>query len=81
MQSALLAHYILKGANIKGALLDRRVGAHADLLGLITAKSPSTGPVCDTATEKDGLVESLWFQYFMMTTVNAGLRNTASSNC
>ena len=32
-----------------------------DPLDLITDNSPSTGLVCDTVGEEDGLVESLWF--------------------
>ena len=61
LQSTLLSHFILNGTIIKGTLLDRIVGAGADPLDLITAKSPSTSPVCDTTGEEDGLVESLWF--------------------
>ena len=56
LRSTLLAHIILNGI-----LLDRIVGAGADPLDLITAKSPSTSPVCDTTGEEDGLVESLRF--------------------
>ena len=37
------------------------MGAGADPLDLITAKSPSTIPVCDTTGEEDGMVESLQF--------------------
>ena len=61
LQSTLLSHFILNGTIIKGTLLDRIVGAGADPLDLITAKSPSTSPVCDTTGEEDGLVESLRF--------------------
>ena len=61
LQSTLLSHFILNGTIIKGTLLDRIVGAGADPLDLITAKSPSTSPVCDTTGEEDGLVESLQF--------------------
>ena len=61
LQSTLLSHFILNGTIIKGTLLDRIVGAGADPLDLITAKSPSTSPVCDTTGEEDGLVESPWF--------------------
>ena len=61
LQSNLLAHFIHKGTIIKGTLLDRILGAGADPLGLITAKSPSTRPVCDTTGKEDGLVESLRF--------------------
>ena len=61
MQSTLLSHFILNGTIIKGTLLDRIVGVGADPLDLITAKSPSTSPVCDTTGEEDGLVESLRF--------------------
>ena len=61
LQSTLLAHFVLKGITIKGTLLDRIVGAGADPLGLISAKSPSTRLVHDTTGEEDGLVESLWF--------------------
>ena len=60
LQSTLLSLFILNGTIIKGTLLDRTVGAGADSLDLITAKSPSTSPVCDTTGEEDGLVESLW---------------------
>ena len=37
------------------------VGAGANPLDLITAKSPSTSPVCDTTGEEDGLMESIRF--------------------
>ena len=59
LQSTLLSLFILNGTIIKGTLLDRIVGAGADPLDLITAKSPSTSLVCDTAGDEDGLVESL----------------------
>ena len=48
LQSTLLTHFILKGTPIKGTLLDRIVGADADTLDLIVAKSLSTRLVYDT---------------------------------
>ena len=61
LQSTLLSHFILNGIIIMGTLLDRIVGAVADPLDLITAKSPPTSLVCDTTGEEDGLVEFLRF--------------------
>ena len=54
----LLSQFILNGTIIKGTLLEMIVGAGADPLDLITAKSPSTRLVCDATGEEDGLVES-----------------------
>ena len=68
LKSALVSHFILKGATIKGTLLGRIVGAGVGPLDLIIDNSPSAVPVCDTIGEEDGLVECFCFS--MMTTTS-----------